>query len=157
RSFFTQETRMRSPILFRFAPALALTLTAASATAATLTVGPGRTYATPCQAIAAAAPGDIIEVDSTGHYDGDVCGWSKNGLTIRGVGGGRAKIDAAGNNAQGKAIWVIAGDNTTIEHIELSGATVVDMNGAGIRQEVTNLTVRDCYFHDNEDGILAGD
>ncbi|MBW2463728.1 MAG: hypothetical protein JRH11_18905 [Deltaproteobacteria bacterium] len=32
-----------------------------------------------------------------------------------------------------------------------------DQNGAGIRQQGTNLTVRGCYFHDNEDGILAGD
>ena len=32
-----------------------------------------------------------------------------------------------------------------------------DQNGAGIRQEGTNLTVDSCWFHDNEDGILAGD
>lgn len=125
------------------------------ASAEILEVGPGKAYATPCEAIAAAATGDVIEVDAAGNYDGDVCGWSTDGLTIRGV-GGRAHIDAAGQNAQGKGIWVIAGDDTVIEDIELSGATVPDQNGAGIRQEGTNLTVRRCYFHDNEDGILAG-
>jgi hypothetical protein len=52
---------------------------------------------------------------------------------------------------------VISGNDTTVENIEFSGATVVDMNGAGIRQEGANLTVRSSYFHDNEDGILAGD
>ena len=31
-----------------------------------------------------------------------------------------------------------------------------DRNGAGIRQEGPGLTVRSCYFHDNENGILAG-
>jgi hypothetical protein len=33
---------------------------------------------------------------------------------------------------------------------------VPDRNGAGIRLEGRNLTVRNCYFHDNENGILAG-
>ena len=52
---------------------------------------------------------------------------------------------------------LIHGDNTTLENIEFSGATVPDQNGAGIRQEGAGLTVRGCYFHDNEEGILAGD
>jgi hypothetical protein len=130
-------------------------LFASSSFGATLAVGPGKTYAKPCAAFAAAADSDTIEIDAAGNYDGDVCIISKNKLTIRGV-GGRAKIDAAGKNAGGKAIWVVAGTDTIIENIELSGATVPDKNGAGIRQEGVNLTVRNCYFHDNEDGILAG-
>jgi len=128
---------------------------AAEARAATREVGPGKTYATPCDAIAAASDGDTIEIDAAGDYAGDVCGIPKNGLTLRGV-NGRPKIDAAGQNAQGKGIWVIAGDDTVVENVEFTGAKVVDQNGAGIRQEGTNLTVRGCYFHDNENGILAG-
>ncbi|WP_438004104.1 right-handed parallel beta-helix repeat-containing protein [Sorangium sp. So ce321] len=131
-------------------------LAAATAAAATLTVGPGKTHATPCQAIAAASDDDTIEIDAAGDYAGDVCGWSKNGLTLRGV-GGLAKIDAAGKSSGGKAIWVIAGNDTVVEDIELTGAAVPDQNGAGIRQEGANLTVRGCFFHDNENGILAGD
>ncbi len=130
-------------------------LCALRADADTLQVGPGKAYDQPCAAITTAAEGDVIEIDATGSYDGDVCGWSTDGLTIRGV-GGRAKIDAAGKAAQGKGIWVIAGDDTVIENIELSGASVKDNNGAGIRHQGGNLTVRNCYFHDNEDGILAG-
>ena len=119
-------------------------------------VGPGKTYATPCAAVAAAASGDIIEIDAAGNYAGNVCAISKSGLTLRGV-GGRAKIDAAGNSSGGKGIWVISGSNTVVENIEFLNAKVVDKNGAGIRQEGANLTVRNCYFHDNENGILAGD
>ena len=89
-------------------------------------------------------------------YSADVCGWTTSGLTIVGV-NGRPKIDAAGMNAGGKATWVISGDDTTVENVELTGATAVDANGAGIRQEGANLTVRGCWFHDNQDGILAGD
>src|SRR6476469_6551789 len=130
-------------------------LTALPAGAATLTVGPGKMFARPCAAIAAASDGDTIEIDAAGSYAGDVCAIAKNGLTLRGV-GGRPKIDAAGSNYGGKGIWVISGNDTTVENIEFSGATVPDKNGAGIRQEGSNLTVRGCYFHDNEDGILSG-
>lgn len=125
------------------------------AAADTLQVGPGQTYATPCAAIAAASANDTIEIDAAGNYDGDVCAWFTDGLTLRGV-NGRPHIDAAGQNAQGKAIWVISGDDTTIDNVELSGARVPDKNGAGIRQQGTNLTVLHSYLHDNETGILAG-
>ena len=126
-----------------------------SAMANTLQVGPGKTYAAPCAALAAAVDGDTIEIDTAGSYVGDVCGMSANGLHITGVGGGYAKIDAGGQNSQGKGIWVVGGNDTTIENIEFTGAAVDDENGAGIRLDGSGLTVRHCYFHDNEDGILT--
>ena len=43
-----------------------------------------------------------------------------------------------------------------MENIEFSGARVPDRNGAGIRPEGENLTVRNCRFYDCEDGILGG-
>lgn len=135
---------------------LAILCAAIAAPSATLPVGPGKAYAKPCAAIDAAAAGDTVELDAAGDYDGDVCAWSTDRLTIRGV-GGRAKIDAAGRASQGKAIWVIGGNDTLIENVEFTGAAVPDKNGAGIRLQGRNLTVRHCYFHDNEDGILSGD
>jgi hypothetical protein len=125
------------------------------ASANTLQVGPGKQYGTPCAAIAAAQAGDTIQIDTAGNYTGDVCQWSRSNLTLVGVGPGRAVINAAGNSSQRKAIWVISGNNTTVENIEFLGATVPDMNGAGIRAEGNNLTIRNCYFHDNQDGILT--
>ncbi|MGQ9917651.1 MAG: right-handed parallel beta-helix repeat-containing protein, partial [Bryobacteraceae bacterium] len=118
-------------------------------------VGPGQPYAKPCQAFAAAQDGDVIEIDAAGNYDGDVCPITKNNLTIRGV-NGRARIDAAGKYAWGKGIWVVVGDGIVIENIEFSGARVPDRNGAGIRLDSGNLTIRNCVFHDNENGILGG-
>ncbi|MBA3709536.1 MAG: hypothetical protein H0W83_12040 [Planctomycetes bacterium] len=121
----------------------------------TLTVGPGKTYAKPSQAAAAAIDNDTILIDA-GLYSGDACAWYSNNLTIRGV-GGMAHLASAGVVSQGKAIWVIVGANTTVENIEFSDATLaVDQNGAGIRLEGAGLTVRGCFFHDNDDGILAG-
>src|SRR5579872_6597240 len=144
-------------LYFSFFVMAAATFFSVAASASTLQVGPGKQFAAPCAAITAAQAGDTIQIDSSVTYTGDVCAWSTDNLTIIGVGGGRAHIDAGGLNSQGKAIWVISGKNTTIENIELSGATVPDQNGAGIRQQADNLTLRNCFFHDNQDGILTDD
>jgi Right handed beta helix region len=125
------------------------------ASANTLQVGPGKKYVAPCAAIAAASAGDTIQIDTAGNYAGDVCRWNTSNLTLIGIGTGRAVINAAGQNSQGKAIWVISGNNTTVENIEFTGAAVADLNGAGIRAEGANLTIRNCYFHDNQEGILT--
>ncbi len=119
-----------------------------------LRVGPGRYYRLPSQAAKAARDGDRIEIDA-GIYSGDVAIWRANDLVIRGV-GGRPELRAAGRYAEGKAIWVVKGANTTIENIAFTGARVPDRNGAGIRAEGAGLTVRHALFRDNENGILAG-
>lgn len=121
---------------------------------ATHRVGPGRTLATPSAAAAIAADGAIITIDAA-DYPGDVAVWRANNLVLHGI-GGQAHIVGTGASAQGKALWVVQGNDTRIENIEFSGATVKDRNGAGIRGEGINLTLRNCHFHDNENGILVG-
>jgi hypothetical protein len=121
-----------------------------------LRAGPGQIFRTPSAAFAQAAPGDVIEIDAAGDYLGDVCVIRQHGLTIRGV-NGRPRIDAAGTSAEGKAIWVIAGNDTIVDNMEFRRAAAPDRNGAGIRQEGRNLTVRNCLFQDNEEGILAAE
>ncbi|WP_182525491.1 right-handed parallel beta-helix repeat-containing protein [Nocardioides dongkuii] len=117
-------------------------------------VGPDRALTTPSEAAAVAGDGDRVLIDA-GTYVGDVAVWTQDDLTLRGD-GGRAHLQAGGNNAQGKAIWVVAGDRTRVDRIELSGATVPDGNGAGIRQEGDDLTVTRSWFHHNQNGILTG-
>lgn len=127
-----------------------------------LRVGPGRTYARPGLAAAAALDGDTIEIDAA-TYDDDIVVWRRNNLTLRGV-GGRAHVRATrlipftpGNDQEnGKGIWVLSGRNTTVENMEFSGAAVVDKNGAGIRADGPDLTVCNSSFHHNENGILGG-
>jgi hypothetical protein len=138
---------------------LAVVAASAPARANTLRVGPGQTYPMPCDAIAAARAGDTIEVDASGKYDGNTCAWSTDGLTISGV-NGRAKIDLTGVTPAGqKGIFTIGGTaSATIENFELSGAAISSSagnNGAAVRHQGLNLTVRNCYIHDNQDGILA--
>lgn len=134
---------------------LIMGLSAASmASAATLTVGAGKSYPTPCRAFAAANDGDIIEIAGNAVYTGDVCAISKNKLTIRGV-NGRPKINAGGKNALGKGIWVVKGSDILIENVEMYGAAVPDANGAALRLEGNNFTLRRAFIHDNQNGILS--
>ncbi|WP_229510980.1 MULTISPECIES: hypothetical protein [unclassified Massilia] len=127
---------------------------AAPASAATLSVGAGKTYATPCQAFAASRAGDVVEIQAA-TYTGDVCGIYTSNLTIRGI-NGRPKINAGGRNAMGKATWVVVGGNVVIDNVEMYGAAVPDRNGAALRLEGTNFTLRNSFLHDNENGILSG-
>lgn len=133
---------------------LAFSAWGTSATAATLSVGPGKLFSTPCQALTKAVAGDVVEIDGSVGYAGDVCAFGADNLTIRGV-NGRPKIDAAGKNAGGKGTWVVQGKGTVIDNVEMFGAKVPDLNGAAIRLDGVGLTVRRSYFHDNENGILT--
>lgn len=127
----------------------------ALAPAATLAVGPSGAYATPCAAIAAASPGDTIAVDAAGDYAGDTCAWSTDNLTVTGV-NGRPVLDGTGAPmAEQKGIFVIHAPTATLENLEFRGAAVADRNGAGVRHQGTDLTVRGCRFVDNENGILG--
>ncbi|MBM2813654.1 MAG: type sorting protein [Ignavibacteria bacterium] len=146
---------MKNKLIYLLSATLIFLSLTYSSNANIIKVGAGKTYSKPSLAAAIAADGDTIDIDA-GLYSGDVCIWSKNNLTIRGV-RGLARLDAVGKNVQGKSIWIVKGINTTIEYIEFFNCTVPDKNGAGIRMEGTDLTLRHCYFHDNEDGILAGD
>ncbi|MFV0564295.1 MAG: T9SS type A sorting domain-containing protein [Flavobacteriaceae bacterium] len=120
-------------------------------------VGATKIYASPYDLYLANSvqDGDTIEIDAE-TYTGQsaLAVWEQNNLLIKGV-GGRPHLVANGQYIWGKGIWVLAGNNITVENIEFSGAAVPDQNGAGIRLDGTGLTVRHCYFHDNENGILT--
>ncbi|TMQ58816.1 MAG: hypothetical protein E6K76_06750 [Candidatus Eisenbacteria bacterium] len=135
---------------------LSLCIFHADSVARTLRVGPSRTYTTVRDASQATQDGDTVLVDA-GVYSADVTEWTSNNLVVRGV-GGRAYMRSDGVVEQDKGIWVFYGTNFTAENIEFSGAASVSgWNGAGIRFDTPgNLVLRNCYFHDNEDGILGG-
>ncbi len=121
-------------------------------------VGPQRAVRTLAEAARLARDGDTVELDAA-EYAGDaaIAVWTQDNLTIRAVGvGGRARLVAAGKSAEQKGIWVVRGGAITVEHLDFFGARVDDLNGAGIRFEKGHLTVRDCRFLDNQNGILTG-
>jgi hypothetical protein len=143
-------------VFFAVSASAALSTTLTVAHAATLQVGMGQTYATPCAAIAAAQPNDEIDI-AAGTYT-DTCEINAAGLHLKGV-GGQPKIDlTSGTPADEKGIYVVNGDNVTIENLELTGAAISDGeggNGAALRIQSNGVVVTHCYIHGNQDGILA--
>ncbi len=143
-------------VLCRAAICLAAALLAAAVLpppgrARTLQVGPGLPLALPSQAAAVAADGDRIEI-APGTY-ADCAVWRANRLTIAGAGPGVVIRDKI---CQGKALFVTAGNDITVQGIIFAHAQVAEGNGAGIRAEGVNLTVKASRFLDSQNGILAG-
>lgn len=134
---------------------LLLLTIAAAATAQTLHVGPGRDIPTLAEAARRARAGDTIEVDAA-DYVADVAVWTQPDLTLRAL-GGRVRVLANGASAEGKGTWVVrVAGRFSVEGFDFIGSRVPNGNGAGIRFERGALSVRDCRFLDNENGILTG-
>jgi len=123
---------------------------AAGAAAEVLLVGPQRNLPAPSDAAAVASDGDVVRIDPGDYVDCAI--WRASDLVLEAPEGAAHVRDQA---CGGKAIWVIAGDDVTVDNITFSGARVPDQNGAGIRAEGRNLTIRNARFLDNENGILA--
>jgi hypothetical protein len=131
----------------------ALAAGAGSAHAATLSVGSGKPYTTLAKAAAAAKSGDTIVI-----YPGTYAGaaWTANNLTIMRAPGTAAKsVVIAGKSVSDKGLFVVRGSGITIDGLHFKGARSTSGNGAGIRQDGPNLTVRNSAFTDNEMGILS--
>lgn len=120
---------------------------------ATLTVGTGQAYTTIAAAVAAAKDGDVVKVTAGTYYNDFITVNTK--ITIQGV-GGLAKIVATVSPPNGKAI-ITTNTDVTLDSLELTGAKVSDLNGAGVRYQGGNLVIKNSYIHDNQEGILAAD
>ena len=112
-----------------------------------LLVGPQRSLHAPSDAAAVARDGDVVRIDPGEYVDCAI--WRADRLVLKPPAGEAHMRDRA---CAGKAIWVISGADVTVENIAFSGARVPDQNGAGLRAEGRNLTVRQARF-DNENGI----
>jgi hypothetical protein len=116
-------------------------------------------YASLSAAISGSAANDVIAV-SAGTYVEAFPDITHN-LTIQAV-GGLAQLSTPGSvPPNGRAILNVPGDQNvslTISGLELFGATDGASNGAGILFETgnANLTIRNSWFHNNQDGVLVG-
>ena len=149
------RTLTANPVLRPRLAALLLALTAtAGAIAETLIVGPQPPSLSLQQALEAAKDGDTVAL-LPGEYKTHSGIITQKQLTLRSV-SDRAVLIAPPRVAERKAIVVVRGGDVTVENIEFRGARADDANGAGIRHETGKLTVRNCLFLDNENGILTG-
>ena len=133
-----------------------LAFCAASSPGAIRIVSTGATYSTVQSAVTAAANGDVIEIDSDYTGSAVFASISKD-LTIRGAGATRPVLDADFTCPNNQGLLILSGSsNVTVENLELrncQGAS--NGNGCGIRIVGRNVTIRNCYIHDNEDGIMG--
>ena len=124
---------------------------------AILTVGPGQQYTTIEDAVAAASPGDTVDVQA-GIYTNDFVTIVKN-LTLQAIGGPVQMVATVPPpNLKGIILEGGPGISVTINGFDISGAAIsVDdgNNGAAIRYQGGNLTLNNDYIHNNQDGILA--
>lgn len=101
-------------------------------------------------ALANTLPNDTIVLAPGLYYQAAIV--TTPNIIIRGEPGAHITGVAAG----GKAALVIKSSGVVVDGIECSNISVPDRNGACIRIEGADLTVRNVHFHDNEEGILGG-
>lgn len=116
----------------------------------------GACFKTPSEAFAKVKNGDTIKINA-GTYN-DVGVLSASNVTIVGV-GGKAIIDAKGKIANGRGIWIINGNNTTLDNIEMLNEDNGLRNDAAWDQAAVylngnNLTMRNMYIHNNMQGFF---
>ena len=100
-----------------------------------------------------ARSGDVVEIEA-GEYRrrrGSVVAERPNHSRRQRHGEARRR----GRLGGGKGTWVVRGERLTVENVAFVGARAPDRNGAGIRLEQGLLTIRNCLFEDNENGILT--
>ena len=113
-------------------------------------------YSTPSQAFANAKDGDRIEIQAGTYQDAGAL--KANNVTVVGV-NGRPQIDGQSKVADGRGIWVIYGNNTTLDNFEMlhedngkRGEAAWDQ--AAVYLVGNNLTLRHLYIHDNMQGFF---
>lgn len=102
------------------------------------------------QAVAKAARGETIVI-AAGRYNlGDLKIPRDLNLT------GRGKVIFFSSKPVAKGLLnPLPGASIRVENITFSSAASPDENGAGIRHDGDNLTIVNCIFEENENGILA--
>lgn len=115
-----------------------------------VTIAGAGTYATLADAVAAAAPGDVLEV-CPGTYPAALA--PQGDLVLEGFG---AREDVILQGQVGAAIVSASGVALTLRHLTLTGGGGPAVDGGGVSAALaTALTVEDCVFSANE-GAMGG-
>jgi hypothetical protein len=122
-----------------------------AAAARVLDVGPHAPIASIGAAARDARDGDTVHITAGTYYE--CAAWGASHLTIEGDGPATVITD---NACQGKAAFVIVGNDVTVRDLVLTRVRVADGNGAGIRGEGRDLTLDGVGFVNNQYGLLVG-
>ena len=114
----------------------------------------GQGYATIDEAVSAVRMGTATILIAPGTYR--QCTVQTGGrITFKAVTPGTAIFEA--ETCEDKAAFVLRGQESIVDGLVFRGMRVDDGNGAGIRTEMGNLTVRNSMFLDSQEGILGGE
>ena len=113
-------------------------------------VGPLHEFKQPSAVARLVAAGDEVQIEPGEYYDCAL--WPVDRLTIVGRGSGAVMTDRQCN---GKASFIINGDDVVLRNLTFTRIRVPDRNGAGIRHQGGDLTVENCRFINNEAGIIS--
>ena len=140
--------------LFPLALAPAAPLAAQSAAAPFTVQETGQSFANLDDAVQSIRMGTATILIAPGVYH--QCTVQAGGnITFKAVQSGTAIFD--GEACEGKAAFVLRGASSTVDGLVFRNIRVSDGNGAGIRTEMGNLTVRNSMFLDSQEGILGGE
>ncbi|MEM9013922.1 MAG: hypothetical protein AAGB02_02335 [Pseudomonadota bacterium] len=102
------------------------------------------------RAVSDAPAGAIIDIPGGAYTVADL----KLPKTVHLRGNGDVVLRAENPTKKG-IIVPLQGVSVTVENLTFRGAVSPDKNGAGIRHEGRDLTIVDCRFAENENGLLA--
>jgi len=139
----------------RVAAFLLAVLMPVAAVGEVLRVGPGEAFEAPSQAARVARDGDTVVIAPGEYFDCAV--WPQNRIVITGPEDAATPAVLSDAACQGKALFVVMGQQVTIRHLTFTRVRVSDGNGAGIRAEGRGLVVAHSRFVNNQSGILAAD
>jgi hypothetical protein len=131
-------------------------------------VGPGKTYARIEAAYQAANAGDSILVypkAAGASYDSVAVYLTKRKLAVLGIAAAGQRVvlhgngyDYSGSGSVPRAMFQFnpGADSCVVENFEISGCRNTSYNGAAFRiNQVNDITIRNCHFHDNDMGIMS--
>ena len=144
---------MRKLLFIALAALVSAPLAAQSADAPFTIVETGKGYRSLQAAVSAIGDGQGTILIAPGEYR--MCAVQDRGdVTYRAAEPGTVVFDS--RTCEGKGAFVLRGAAATVEGLTFQNMRVADQNGAGIRLEHGNLTVRESLFRDSESGILSG-
>lgn len=118
-------------------------------------VGAGEAFPTLASALAAAKPGETIDVIGDTYHEAAVIAVPR--LTVRGT-AGRPHFDCAGIALAGdKACLAVVADGVTLDNLEISGAASQSAGDAACVRSDGNLrlTLTDVFCHASQSGLIA--
>lgn len=119
----------------------------------------GTQYAKLQDAANAVPTGGTVTIHGEMRDQNATAGFARS-CTIIGTAGAKLTwtLGTTVNMALGKGLIVCSGLGQTylVDGIELTGARVASLNGAGVRGDgAAQITVQNCNIHDNENGVLS--